>query len=383
MTIWSRTDTSVLSRWWWTVDRTTLFTVLALIAFGLVLNLSASPAIAARHHMASMHFFYRQVVFVAPAIALMVTLSLVPIEALRKYTPALLLSCYLLLLATLLLGADINGAKRWLTIGGFRLEPSEFLKPFFVILLAMILNDENRAGRWRRYGVAIILLGLVIVPLAMQPDYGQTALVIAVWGMMMFLGGLPWYVLGATGVAIVAGSWFVYTHVQHVAERVNGFLNPNAADTYQVQTALKAFKSGGVFGRGIDEGHVKWDLPDAHTDFIFAVAGEEFGLIVCLGVVALFAIIVFRGFSRAMREPEHFIQLAVTGLAMLLALQAFINLGVNVHILPAKGMTLPFVSYGGSSLLAVSTTLGLLLALTRRRIKGGFPKTVALKRSAQ
>ncbi len=383
MTTWSRTDTSVLSRWWWTVDRITLFAVLALIFFGLVLNLSASPAIAARHHMPSMHFFYRQIVFVGPAVALMVALSLVPIETVRKHTPILLLVCYLLLLSTLMLGADINGAKRWLTIGGFRLEPSEFLKPFFVLLLAMILNDESHARPWKRYGVATVLLGLVIVPLAMQPDYGQTALVIAVWGLMMFLGGLPWYVLGAAGAAIAGGSYYVYTHVQHVAERVNGFLNPNAADTYQVATALRAFRAGGAFGRGMGEGRVKWDLPDAHTDFIFAVAGEEFGLIVCLGIVALFAVIAFRGFSRAMKEPNHFVQLAVTGLAMLLALQAFINLGVNVHILPAKGMTLPFVSYGGSSLIAVSMTLGLLLALTRRRIRGGLPKTIPIKRSLQ
>ncbi|MFZ1992094.1 MAG: putative lipid II flippase FtsW [Alphaproteobacteria bacterium] len=383
MTIWSRTDTSLLSRWWWTVDRFTLFAVLALIFFGLVLNLSASPAIAARHHLPSLHFFYRQIVFVGPAIALMVALSLVPPDALRQRTPLILLVCYLLLLSTLVLGGDVNGARRWLSIGGFKLQPSEFLKPFFVILLAMILNDESRSPPWKRYGVATGLLALVIVPLAMQPDYGQTALIVAVWGMMMFLGGLPWYVLGAAGVAIAGGAYYVYTHVQHVAERVNGFINPNAADTYQVQTALRAFHTGGPFGRGIGEGRVKWDLPDAHTDFIFAVAGEEFGLIVCLGVVALFAFIVFRGFARAMKEPNHFVQLAATGLAMLLALQAFINLGVNVHILPAKGMTLPFVSYGGSSLLAVSVTLGLLLALTRRRIRGGFPKTIPLKRSVQ
>jgi cell division protein FtsW len=373
----------MLSRWWWTVDRFTLFAVLALIAFGLVLNLSASPAIAARHHLSSLHFFYRQIVFVGPAIALVVALSLTPIESLRRRTPVILLICYLLLLSTLVLGGDVNGARRWLSIGGFKLQPSEFLKPFFVILLAMILNDESRSPPWKRYGVAAALLALVIVPLAMQPDYGQTALIIAVWGMMMFLGGLPWYVLGASGVAIVCGSYFVYTHVQHVAERVNGFINPNAADTYQVQTALRAFHAGGPFGRGIGEGRVKWDLPDAHTDFIFAVAGEEFGLFICLGVVMLFALIVFRGFARAMKESNHFVQLAATGLAMLLALQAFINLGVNVHILPAKGMTLPFVSYGGSSLLAVSVTLGLLLALTRRRITGGLPKTIPLKRSVQ
>ena len=379
MTIWSRTDTSPLSRWWWTVDRMTLFAVLGLIALGLVLILSASPPIAAKHHLEPLHFFYRQLAFVVPAIVMMVALSLLPIDVLRGRAPIVLAVTYVLLLATLVLGGDVNGARRWLQVGAFKLQPSEFLKPFFVIVLATILSDET-LNLVKRYAIATGLLIAVVLPLTLQPDYGQTGLIILVWGAMLFLSGLPIIVMFALAGIAVFGALIVYSRVEHVAERVNGFLDPNAADTYQVQIAMKAFHSGGVIGRGIGEGRVKWDLPDAHTDFIFAVAGEEFGLVVCLAIVMLFGFVVFRGFVRAMKEPDHFVQIAAAGLAMLLALQAFINLGVNVHILPAKGMTLPFVSYGGSSLLAVSVTLGLLLALTRRRITGGLPKRVPLKR---
>jgi cell division protein FtsW len=276
------------------------------------------------------------------------------------------------------LGSDINGAKRWLQVGAFALQPSEFLKPFFVLALARVLS-EDRISRLKRYLIACFMLAAVVLPLTMQPDYGQTALITAVWGAMLFASGLPVIVMiGLAGLAGV-GSLFVYNHVQHVAERINGFLDPNSVGTYQVNQALQAFHAGGLTGVGMGEGRVKWHLPDAHTDFIFAVAGEEFGLIFCLIIVMLFVVIVFRAFARAMKEPDHFVQLASAGLAMLLALQAFINLGVNVDVLPAKGMTLPLVSYGGSSLLAVSVTLGLLLALTRRRIRGGLPKGIPLK----
>ncbi len=214
------------------------------------------------------------------------------------------------------------------------------------------------------------------LPLARQPDFGQTALLTATWGAMMFLGGLPIVFMGGlAGVVGVAGV-FVYFHSQHVAERVDKFMNP-ASPGYQVEKAIDAFRAGGFLGEGIGEGRLKWSLPDAHTDFIFAVAGEEFGIILCLVIVALFALIIVRALVAAMREEDHYLQLAISGLALLFALQAFINLGVNVHLLPAKGMTLPFVSYGGSSLLAASILAGLLLALTRRRIRGQLPKGLA------
>jgi cell division protein FtsW len=281
--------------------------------------------------------------------------------------------CFALLLATLVFGANTNGARRWLSLGTLSLQPSEFLKPAFVLVLAYVLSERAKFNAWKRYAISIAMLLAAAVPLAFQPDFGQAALLTATWGAMMFIGGLPVILMvGLAGVTSVVAV-FVYFHSQHVAERINSFLDPSGP-SYQVGKSLGAFRAGGFFGEGIGEGRLKWSLPDAHTDFIFAVAGEEFGVIFCLVIVALFALIVVRALVAAMREGDHFLQLAISGLALLLAVQAFINLGVNVHLLPAKGMTLPFVSYGGSSLIAASMLGGLLLALTRRRIRGGLPR---------
>lgn len=380
MSLWSRTDNSPLSRWWWTVDRATLIAVFALMAAGLVLVLAASAPIAARHQLPPLHFFMRQLVFVGPSIALMLGLSLVSLEQIRRWALPAFGLVYLLLLCTLLFGANMNGASRWLSIGSFTLQPSEFLKPFFVIVLATVMCDESRFQGIKRYGIAAALLVLVSVPLVLQPDYGQTALIGMAWGAILFLSGLSIFVMAIVVALAAAAAYWVYTHVDHVAERVNGFIDPASTDTYQVRQALSAFEAGGLGGAGMGEGRVKWNLPDAHTDFIFAVAGEEFGMFACLAMLGAFLFIIFRGYMRAMHETNHFVQLAAAGLVTLIALQAFINLGVNVHILPAKGMTLPFISYGGSSLLAVSITLGLLLALTRRRVRGGLPHHLVARR---
>jgi cell division protein FtsW len=378
MSLWSRTDTSLLSRWWWTIDRTSLAAMLALAGLGLMLILAASPAIAARHGLASNHFIYRQLLFIGPGLVVLLGCSLLGAERIRRLALPVLGIFFVLLLATLALGESINGARRWLSFGTLSLQPSEFLKPAFVLVLAAILSARERLGPLARYGLAACLLLAASLPLIFQPDFGQTALLTATWGAMLFLAGLPLVIMaGLAGVAIL-GAVLVYFRVEHVAERVNGFLDPSSTDTYQVTQAIRAFRAGGLFGEGIGEGRLKWDLPDAHTDFIFAVAGEEFGVILCLVLVALFAVIVVRALVAAMREGDQYLQLAISGLVLLFALQALINLGVNVHLLPAKGMTLPFVSYGGSSLLAASMLGGLLLALTRRRITGGLPRGFSL-----
>lgn len=377
MNLWSRTDTSRLSRWWWTVDRTSFFSIIALVGLGLMLILAASPAIAARHGFAPNHFIYRQLLFVVPAMFVLVACSLLDADRVRRWAFPVLGVFYVLLLATLLLGANTNGAKRWLSVGNFLLQPSEFLKPAFVLVLAYVLSERAKFNAWKRYAVSIAMLIAAALPLALQPDFGQAALLTATWGAMMFLGGLPIiFMVGLAGITSVTAV-YVYFHSQHVAERIDSFLDPSGPN-YQVGKSLGAFRAGGFLGEGIGEGRLKWSLPDAHTDFIFAVAGEEFGVILCLVIVALFALIVVRALVAAMREQNHYLQLAISGLALLLAVQAFINLGVNVHLLPAKGMTLPFVSYGGSSLLAASMLGGLLLALTRRRIRGDLPRGLRL-----
>lgn len=379
MSFWSRTDRSLLSRWWWTVDRTSLLAILALAGLGLMLILAAGPAVAARHIPAfpANHFITRQLLFIGPALAVLVGFSLLDAGRIRRLAVPGFAIMLLLLLATLAFGEVRNGAQRWLSIAGLSLQPSEFLKPMFVLVLAALLSARTRFSPGARYGLAFVLLGVIVLPLIKQPDFGQSALVIMTWGAMLYLAGLPIAVMAGLAGLAVCGAVVAFLRVEHVAERVKGFLDPSSTDTYQVSQGLQAFKAGGLLGVGPGEGHLKWNLPDAHTDFIFAVAGEEFGVALCLLIVALIALIVVRALVAAMREENQFLQLAISGLALLFALQGFINLGVNVHLLPAKGMTLPFVSYGGSSLLAASMLCGLMLALTRRRITGALPRAFA------
>jgi cell division protein FtsW len=378
MKLWSRTDTSPLSRWWWTVDRVSLASILALIGLGLMLILAAGPAVAAKHGLSPNHFITRQLLFIGPGLGVLIGCSVLEADRIKRLALPLLGICYVLLLATLALGETTHGARRWLVVGSLSLQPSEFLKPAFVLMMAALLAERTKISMLKRYGLAAGAIGAVALPLVLQPDFGQTALLTLTWGAMLFLSGLPIPLMVALAGLAGAAAVYTYLHVEHVAERVNGFLDPTTTDTYQISQAIKAFRAGGFFGQGIGEGRLKWDLPDAHTDFIFAVAGEEFGVVLCLVILALFGIILVRALVAAMREPDHYLQLAISGLVLLLALQAFINLGVNVHLMPAKGMTLPFVSYGGSSLLSASMLAGLLLALTRRRIRGGLPKAVTL-----
>ena len=373
MSLWSRSDRSLLSRWWWTVDHTSLAIVLALLGLGFALLLASSPAIAEGHNLSRYHFVQRQMVFAGPALALLLGLSLIPLERLKHLAIALLGMTFVGVLATHLVAPDIKGAQRWIHIGSFALQPSEFLKPAFVVTCAWILSERSPLAPAHKYIAATVLAAICVTPIALQPDFGQTALLLSIWGALMFLAGLPtiWMALMA-GIA-VAGSVFVYQRVDHVADRINGYINPATADTYQVDLAMRAFHAGGWSGQGMGEGALKSRIPDAHTDFIFAVAGEEYGFFVCLLIVVLFAGFVVRGLMCAMREPDHFIQLAGAGCVLLLGLQAFINLGVNIQLLPAKGMTLPFISYGGSSLLSSAIVAGLVLACTRRRVHGGLP----------
>lgn len=381
----SRTDRSRLGNWAWTVDHVVLFGVSALIVAGFVLSLAASPSVAARLSYDQYHFFERQLLFIVPSVLAIIGLSMMTASQVRTAGIVLFGVAFVLVIATLFFGIEVKGAKRWLHFGSFSLQPSEFLKPAFVIVSATLFA-------WRPKGrpVLPVLLnvGLFVASaalLVMQPDFGQTFLITAVWGTMFFMSGVPLGWVGLLSAAGLTAAFTAYQFVPHVASRIDRFLDPSSGDNYQIDRALEAFRDGGIIGLGPGEGSVKRVLPDAHTDFIFAVAAEELGLLGCLFIVFVFALIVMRGLTRAYAAEDSFVQMAATGLIVMFGLQAFINMAVNVNLLPAKGMTLPFVSYGGSSMIAIAITMGMILALTRKRArlqKQQRARPVVLSRSA-
>ncbi len=365
-----RTDTSALSRWWWTVDRWSLGMVLVLTAIGAILVMAASPAVAVRIGLEPYHFITRHFLFVGPAVVLVIGVSLMPAPMIRRLATIGFAIALVLLAVTLAWGTEIKGARRWLDIAGLVLQPAEVIKPTFAVVTAWILAERRRAGRAPGSLTAALLLLLVLGLILAQPDFGMAAVVAVVWFTQVFMAGLGMMWVGALAALGLGGAVLGYLWLPHVASRIDRFLDPASGDSYQVDKALEALGSGGMFGRGPGEGVVKSVLPDAHADFIFAVAGEEFGLLAGLGIIALFAFIVLRGLGRLLQEGDFFALLAGTGLLAQFGLQALINIGVNLNLVPAKGMTLPFISYGGSSLLALAVGMGMVLALTRRRTPG-------------
>ncbi len=361
----ARTDESLFGRWWWSVDRPMLAVLAPIMIIGVAALTAAGPAAADRLRIANdFHFPLRQAMFLGPAILLMIGVSfLTPLQA-RRAGVLLFAGAVVLLLFTLLFAGEVNGAKRWLDLGVMTLQPSEFAKPGFVIAAAWMMAE---GARDRAFPGGLISLGLYLTfsaLLLMQPDVGQWILVTGVWALMFFIAGWSWTwiaTLGGFGMFALGGAYMVS---DHVARRIDGFLNPETAETYQVDRALETIANGGVIGRG-DAAAVKGYLPDAHTDFIFAAATEDFGLVLGLVIIALFATFVVRALVVAGRQKSVFSQIAVSGLAAMIGFQAIINIGVNLRALPAKGMTLPFISYGGSSLLATGVAVGLLIALTR------------------
>ena len=369
-TLMGRTDTSGLSRWWWTVDRWSLGMVLVLTAVGAILVMAASPAVAVRIGLEPYHFVTRHFLFVGPAVALVIGVSLMPEPMIRRLSAVGFVIALILLAATLAWGSEIKGARRWLDIGGVMLQPAEIIKPTFAVFTAWILAERRRAGRAPGSLTAALLLLLVLGLILAQPDFGMAAVVAVVWFTQVFMAGLGLMWVGALVALGLSGAVLGYLLLPHVASRIDRFLDPASGDSYQVDKALEALGSGGMFGRGPGEGVIKSVLPDAHADFIFAVAGEEFGLVAGLGIIALFAFIVLRGLGRLLQEADYFALLAGSGLLAQFGLQALINIGVNLNLMPAKGMTLPFISYGGSSLMALAVGMGMVLALTRRRTPG-------------
>jgi cell division protein FtsW len=363
----SRAERTPLSEWWWTVDRPLLFAVASLMLGGIVLSLAASPGVAERLNLDLFHFVNRQVLFLIPAAAVMFGVSLLNPRGIRRMALVVFMIFWPAMILALFFGPEIKGAHRWLQIGPLGIQPSEFVKPSFIILAAWLFAEGARRDDVPGHAMAILLFGGVIGVLVLQPDFGQTMLIGIVWGALFFLAGLRWLWMGALAGVGMAGIFLAYNVVPHVRERIAKFLDPGAGENFQAERAFESFVSGGWLGKGPGEGTVKRILPDAHTDFIFAVTGEEFGILFCLVLLGLFAFVVLRGLWHAANQDDAFGRLAIAGITMLFGLQSAINMAVNVQLMPAKGMTLPFISYGGSSLISLAVGMGALIALTRRR----------------
>lgn len=363
----SRSDRGALARWWFTVDRALLSSVLLLMAMGVLISMAASPPVAERIGLDSFHFIKSQLSFIFVGVIIVLGLSFFDPQNVKRVGIITFVGAMVLMLAALKFGPEIKGAHRWINLGPIGLQPSELAKPGFVIFAAWFLSDRVKRPDMPGPQIACGAAGLFLLLLVLQPDFGQTALVILTFGAMLLIFGISWLVVGGLAALTLAGMLVSYVLVPHVASRIDRFLQPTSGDTFQTDTAVEAFNNGGLLGTGPGGGIAKLVLPDAHTDFTFSVVGEEFGFIACVALMVVFFFIIIRVLIRAKAEADPFAALAMTGLASMFGLQASINMGVNVALLPAKGMTLPFISYGGSSLMGTALAMGFILALARKR----------------
>ncbi len=370
-TIPVRSGDPILPRWWRTIDKWTMSCILMLFGIGLLLGLAASPPLAARNGLEPFYYVTRQALFGCLAMVTMMLVSMMSPTVVRRSAVIGFIGAFAALAMLPVFGTDFGkGAIRWYSLGFASVQPSEFLKPGFVVVCAWFMAASFDVGGPPGKLYSFVMTVIIVALLALQPDFGQACLVLFAWGVMYFIAGAPMLLL-VTIVGVVGSvGAFAYTESEHFARRIDGFLSADVDPTTQLGYATNAIREGGFFGVGVGEGQVKWSLPDAHTDFIIAVAAEEYGLICVLAIIVLYAVIVVRSLLRLMKERDPFIRLAGTGLACVFGVQAMINMGVAVRLLPAKGMTLPFVSYGGSSLIAAGITVGMLLALTRTRPQG-------------
>jgi cell division protein FtsW len=363
----SRTDNSVVGRWWWTVDKWTLLALFLLAVIGMMMTMAASPPVAYRLGLDPQHFVVRHAMLLPVALLAMIAISTMSLKGVRRLALAMFVGALFLMLLTITSGEQVKGATRWVHLFGFSLQPSEFLKPAFAVVTAWLLAPRPASQDIPGAAICTLLFTLIVGLLLAQPDVGQAGVVTAVWLAQWFLAGLSIAWIGGSailgGLSLIA-AYFVFPHV---ALRIDRFMDPNTS-SYQVERAMQAFLAGGFTGEGPGEGVIKASIPDSHTDMVLAVAGEEYGLIMTLAIVAIFAFVVLRGFTLLFKEHNAFVTLAGFGLLVQFGLQAAINMGSTLNLIPTKGMTLPFMSYGGSSLLAMSIGMGMLLALTRRRV---------------
>ena len=362
----SRAKKGLISDWWWSIDRWFLAAFLVLMIGGMVLSFAASPPVAEKIGLEPFHFVKRHALFLFPSIVAMLATSLLSPRGIRRMSALMLGGSLVLMVMALFFGMEVKGARRWMDFGPLTIQPSEFMKPSFVVICAWLFAERSRRHDVPGNLFAIMLLFVVCALLVAQPDLGQTILTTGVWGCLFFMAGLPWLwivVLGGLGLVGFCSAYFVFPHV---ASRIDRFTT-GEGDTFQTDTAKEAIMRGGWLGQGPGEGTVKRLLPDSHTDFAYSVIAEEFGIVSCMALTAVFCFIVIRGLNVAFQQRDTFCRLAIAGLVMLFGLQSIINMAVNLQLMPAKGMTLPFISYGGSSMLAVAIGAGFVLALTRKR----------------
>ena len=359
---------AVLSRWWRTLDKSVLTAILILFSIGLLLGLASSPPLAEKNGLAPFHYVYRQAIFGSLALFVMLVFSMLPSRVIRRLGVIGFLLCFVALGLLPFLGTDFGkGAVRWYGLGFASVQPSEFLKPGFIVTVAWLISASGQIngppGRLWSFVITMLVVALLII----QPDFGQACLILFGWGVVYFVAGASFILLAALALMVLAAGSMAYSYSEHFAKRIDGFLSPDIDPRTQLGYATNAIQEGGFFGVGVGEGQVKWSLPDAHTDFIISVAAEEYGLLLVVLIILLFTWIVLVSLIRLIKEKDAFNRLAGSGLVAMFGIQAIINVGVAVRLLPAKGMTLPFVSYGGSSIIAMGITVGMLLALTRVR----------------
>jgi cell division protein FtsW len=363
----SRSSDNIVSKWWWTDDRPLLFSFVLMIVIGVFLAMAATPMVANHIGIDQFHFLKRHLLFIVPSLLVIFVISNMSYTNIRKFALLLFFAALFLTLLTLFFGSEIKGARRWISFLGLSIQPSEFCKPALTILVAWMFSEEHNNSQVNGRAIGAFLYFLVAFLLVLQPDVGMLFVTTAVFGIQLFLNGLPLFFVFASIFAGISGLGLAYLFLPHVTVRVNKFLDPAAGDHYQINRSLEAFSRGGLFGVGPGEGIVKKHLPDAHADFVFSVLGEEFGFFVCVSVVILIGFIVLYGMNRALKEHNMFALLSSVGLLSQFGLQSFINMASSLHLIPTKGMTLPFMSYGGSSMLAISIVVGLILAFNRRR----------------
>jgi cell division protein FtsW len=365
--MFSRDRKTPIAEWWWTVDRQLLMAFIVLLAAGVLLSFAASPPVAERLGLNEWHFIIRQAIFAALALPVLVATSFLPPRPARFVALGVLVVSIVLLWLTLKFGVEVKGARRWISAAGQTIQPSEFVKPAFAVIGAWLFSESMKQkgmpARLMASGVMVLIVG----GLLLQPDIGQTALVLATWAALLFLSGISWFVIAGLGVLGAGGLYGAYALFPHFARRIDAFMNPEDGNTYQVDKALGSLLEGGWFGRGPGESIAKRVIPDAHADYVFSAAAGEFGILFCLFLVAVIAFIVVKALINAQQQSSLFARLAASTLAIQFGLQCAINLAVNLNLIPPKGMTLPFVSYGGTSMLAIAFGMGLLLALTRKK----------------
>jgi cell division protein FtsW len=365
--MFSRDRKTPLAEWWWTVDRQLLAALILLMLVGMVLSFAASPPVAERLGLGPWHFIIRHAEFGLLALPVLVATSFLNHRQARFAALGVLIVSIILLWATLKFGVEVKGAKRWVSFAGQTIQPSEFVKPGFAVIGAWLFSESMQQKGMPARLIATGIMVLIVAGLLLQPDIGQTALVLATWAGLLFLSGISWFLIAGlmgSGVALLFGAYFLFPHF---AKRIDSFLNPEGGNTYQVDKALNSLLEGGWFGRGPGESIAKKIIPDAHADYVFSAAAGEFGILFCLCLVALIGFIVLRALIGAQRQTSLFTRLAASTLAIQFGLQCAINLAVNLNLIPPKGMTLPFVSYGGTSMIAIAFGMGLMLALTRKR----------------